>query len=302
MNEWLNANYIHIIAVAAGIAIRWAAMRFLAEAKRSSSRSRKGGGTFDGAGGGGRSGGKWNKDRVIKFMTLFFVFCAGLILAYGLYPLALWIIGWGEGLGGVIAIIFGVATLAAGWHSMYGMVALIHDMTDGTPDDEAFSAGFLVPTTIPLGWAALSALFANPRGAGTGWAVVAVSAVTVIYAHKILKRVYAAQGHERLWMWFGFAVSIFVGIVHIAALAYLNQMAGEYLPEWLAWTIRAGMVIAGVVLLVVGLADIFDWTPEQWSHRAAMYTIPTFTVLAASLATMQANAADQLDTVFGVFR
>ena len=314
MNAWLNGNYVYIIAVIAGIAIRWAAMRFMAEATRSSrhtggpAQSTAGGppavGQFNRSGGGrGGSGSKWNKGRVIKILTLLFVVVAGLLLSYGLYSAASRVIGWGKGFSGIVGIVFGVATLAAGWHSLYGLIALVHDLSDGTPDKEAFSAGFWVPTTVPLGWAALAALFGHPHRSGAGVAAVAVSAVTIICAHRILKRTHSAEGHYRAWMWLATIISAFVGIVHITALAYLNQLAGQYLPEWLAWILRAVVVISAVVFLIIGLADVLrDFIPERWSQWAAMYTIPAFTVLAVSVATLQANASHQLTVIFGAFR
>lgn len=300
MNAWLNANYIFIGAMFAGFAIRWAANQFLANATKGGGR-----GGVPGAGrddSGRAKAKKWDKSRVIKFVTLFFMFAAGLLTAFGAYPLAQWLVGWGAGLAGWLSIGFSVLTLAAGWHSLHGLIGLVHDMSDGTPDDEAFSAAFWVPTTIPLGWAALAGLFTNPRGVGTGLGVVAVSLVTAVYAHKILKKTHAVRGHYKAWMWLSTIICAFVGVVHIAALAYLNQITGDWLPDWATWLLRGGLVVAGIVFAVVGLGDLFrDWTPEKWSQWAAMYTIPVFTVLAVSVATLQSNATTSLRTVFGAF-
>ena len=309
MNEWLNAYYPHILAIAAGFAARWGALKFMANATAPSAARGGDGGRGGAVPGGGMPGGpgggrgkkrKWTKERVIKFITLAFVGFAGCLLAYGLFPLAQWVINWGSTVGGIASTVFGVGTLIAGWHSMYGVLALGHDMTDGTPDDEAFNAIFMIPTTTPLGLVALAELFTNPRGVTTGLAVIAVSIVSAIYAHKILKKAHSAEGHYRMWMYIATAVSAFVGVVHIPALAYLNQLAGGYLPEWLAWTLRGVLVIAAGIFLMVGLGDwIRDWTPEKWSQWGAMYTIPVFTVLIASVATLGSNAATALGWVFG---
>lgn len=291
MNEWLNAHWIHAAAMLAGFALRWGAMQFMANAT-----------------GNGRSGGKQSgptgetKGKVIKYFTLFFVFLAGLMLAYGAYPLAIWAIGWGGTLGGIAGIVLGVATLWAGWHALHGLIALVHDMVDGIPDKEAFSAGFWVPTTLPLGWAALAALFTNPRGVATGLACVAVSVVTALYAHKILRKTHNAKGHYGVWMYLSTIICVLVGIAHIPALIYLNDAAGTYLPEWGAWLLRTGMVVAAFIFLMIGLGDwLRDRIPEKWTQWAAMYTIPTFVVLGVSVATLQADATTSLTRIFGAF-
>ncbi|MFI5938113.1 hypothetical protein [Actinoplanes sp. NPDC051494] len=294
MNEWLNAHYIQIAAIIVGFAFRWGAGQFLGNANRGGKGSAP-------SGPGGKSS-KWNKSRIVKFIALFFYFAAGLLFAFGAYPLAQWVVGWGTGVGSWVSVIFGVVALAAGWHSLSGGVGLIHDMTDGTPDDEAFKAAFLIPTTIPLGWAALVGLFTNPRGVATGVAVVAVSVVTAIYAHKILKRAHTAAGHQKLWMWFATIVSAFVGFAHIPALIYLNDLAGGHLPEWLVWMLRIGLVTAGALFAMIGIGDLLrDWTPEKWSQWAAMYAIPVFTVLAVTWSQVTANAETSLNTIFSAF-
>ena len=297
INAWLNANYLHLIAVVAGLAIRWGAGQFLANAT-ATSKVKSAGGNGNAAATPGKS--RWNKGRITKFIALFFHIAAGLLFAFGAYPLAQWVVSWGSGLGGWLSVAFGVATLAAGWHALHGLIGLVHDMSDGTPDDEAFSAAFMVPTTIPLGWAALVGLFSNPRGAATGVGVVAVSAVTAYYAHKILKKTHSAKGHYRAWMFLSTIICAFVGFAHIPALIYLNEYAGSWLPEWATWLLRSTLVACGVIFAMIGLGDLLrDWIPEKWSQWAAMYSIPVFTVLTVSIATLQADASTSLHTIFG---
>ncbi len=298
VNAWLNAHYLHLIAIGAGFALRWGAMQFMANATAPSKRKN----TKDGASSApAPKNKKWHKARIIKFFTLIFVVAAGLLLAYGAYPFATWAVSWGGNLGGIASALFGTATIAAGWHALKGLVTLAHDLTDGTPDDEAFDAGFWVPTMIPLGWASLIGLFTNPRGVSTGLACVAVSVITAAYAHKILKKTHAAQGHYGMWMYVSTIICVFVGLVHIPALAYLNQAIGDYLPEWACWLLRAVLIAAAVVFLVAGLGDWFrDRIPERWSQWAAMYTIPVFSVLTVSIATLQSDATTSLHTIFGV--
>lgn len=307
INAWLNANILHIVAIAAGLAIRWGAMQFLATATKSTAGGKSSGGphggTLGGGGGGGGRGKKWNKTRVIKFMTLLFVFVAGLMLAYGTYPLAAWVLGWGGTFGGIVATITGVLTIAAGWHALHGGAGLVHDMTDGTPDDEAFNSAFWVPTLIPLGWAALVGLFTEQRGMSNFLAAVAISIVTAIYAHKIMRRAYDAQGHHGLWMYFAFMVSGFVGVIHVVALAYINQAIGEYLPPWAAILARSAFAITAVVLLIAGLGDwIRDRIPEKWSQLAAAYSVPVIAVGGAWVFGLGDTANDSLNIVFGSLR
>lgn len=293
MNAWLDAHWMHIAAMICGVVLRWGALQFMGNATGKS----RGGAAQGGAPGDGKT-----KGRVIKYITLFFMVVAGLLLAFGAYPIAQWLIGWGTGLAGWISVVFGVATLWAGWHALHGLVALVHDMVDGTPDKEAFTAAFWVPTTLPLGWAALSELFTNPRGVANGLACLAVSIVSAIYAHKILGKTHKAQGHYGIWMYLSTVICIFVGIAHIPALIYANSWIGGHLPEWAAWLLRVGMLLAGVVFFMIGLGDwLRDRIPEKWSQWAAMYTIPTFTVLSVSAATLQADAGTSLNTIFGAF-
>lgn len=297
MTEWLNAHYLQLAAIAVGFLFRWGASQFLANANKGGGNNTAGG---QSAPGGRKS--RWNKARITKFVALFFYFVAGLLFAYGAYPLAQWLVSWGSGLGSWASIIFGVVTIAAGWHALHGLVGLVHDMSDGTPDDEAFKAAFMVPTTMPLGWAALVGLFTNPRGAATGVAVVAVSIVTVIYAHKILNKVNNAQGHYKLWMYFATFICALVGFIHIPALIYVNDLAGAYLPEWAAWLARLIVAAIGFVLVMVGSADLIrDWIPEKWTQRAAMYSIPVFTVLGVAWSQLTANAETSLTTIFSAF-
>ncbi|WP_045740841.1 hypothetical protein [Actinoplanes rectilineatus] len=297
MTEWLNAHYLQLAAIAVGFLLRWGAGQFLANATKTG----KGGAPRNGQDGGGKKS-RWDKTRITKFVALAFYFASGCLFAFGAYPAAQWVVSWGGGLGSWVSVIFGVLTLAAGWHSLHGLVGLVHDMTDGTPDDEAFKAAFLVPTTIPLGWAALVGLFTNPRGAATGVAVLAVSVVTALYAHKILKKTHAAQGHYKLWMWFSTIICWFVGFAHIPALIYLNDFAGAHLPEGVAWLLRIVVVASGVLFAMVGLGDVLrDWTPEKWSQWAAMYSTPIFSVLSVAVAMATASAETGLTTIFAAF-
>lgn len=301
MNAWLNSHWMFIAAIGVGFGLRWAALQFLANATGSGGGPGGGGGRGGGPGGGGR-GGKWNKGRITKFICLAMMVFAGLILAVGMFPFISWVVGWGGGFAGFVAVIFSVAVLAAGWHALYFLVALVHDMTDGTPDDEAFTAAFWVPTMLPLGWPALVGLFGNPRGFATGLGVLAVSIVTAIYAHKILTRTHAAEGHYRLWMYVSTAICIFVGIVHIAGLAYVNDLAREHLPPWGYGLLVTGVVVFAVICLFIGLGDwIRNWTPEKWSQWAGMYTIPVFTVLSLHVFNLGANAESSVTRIFGVF-
>lgn len=295
INSWLNAHYLAIGFILAGLAFRWAAGQFLANAT-------KGGGDRGGQNPGGGKKSKWNKSRIIKFVALVFYFAAGLCFAVGAYPFAKWLTGFMAGLGSWLSIAAALAILAAGWHSLNGLIGLVHDMSDGTPDDEAFKAAFAIPTTLPLGWAALVGLFTNPRGVATGVAVVGVSLITAIYAHKILKKTHSAQGHYGAWMYVSTIICVFVGLAHIPAMIYLNAMAGDYLPEWAAWLARGVLVVAGIIFFVIGLGDwLRDRIPEKWTQWAAMYTIPTFTVLTVSVATLSANAGNSLHVLMGAF-
>lgn len=295
--NWLNTHVWFGVFMVSGFVIKFAVQ--LALSKADGAGGERGGGP---RGTGGGKSKKWNSSRVKKFIALAVVFASGLLEAVGALPLIHWLVNFGTGAGGWVSILAGVATLAAGWWSLYGLVALVHDMSDGTPDDKAFTAAFLVPTTLPLGWVALGGLFGNPRGYATGLAAIAVTVITAIFAHKIINFALHAKGHYAWWMWVVFIVSAWVGVVHIPALAYANEWVGNHLPPFAVVIVRSAAVLAAIVLVILGAADLSNKIPEKWAHWAAMYSTPVFLVLVVTVATFQSNAAHSLDILFGVLQ
>ncbi|WP_033338950.1 hypothetical protein [Catenuloplanes japonicus] len=308
MIDWFNSHAWHIAAIIAGFGIRWFAMQFLATATKASLRAGAG---RAGQPGTGQAGGtatatkskKWNKLRVIKTMTLALVVASGLALAYGTIPAAQWVISWGSGFGGIVAAIFGVLSVVAGWRAIESGAQLVHDLSDGTPDDAAFNAGFWIPTLVPIGWAAIVALFTSAEGVTNLVSAIIISAITIFYGHRILKQAHNAAGHKPLWMYYAFIVSIFIGLVHIVAFAYIDTGIAAYLGSGLLIILRVVFAVTAIGFLIAGAGDwIRDFIPEKWSQWAAMYAIPILFVLPQAVyADIQNRGQDTITVIFGAF-
>ena len=308
MIDWFNAHAWHIAAIIAGFGIRWFAMQFLATATKASVRAKKpspspaanGASTTATA----TKKKKWTKVRVIKTLTLVFVVGSGLCLAYGAIPAAQWVISWGSGFGGIVAAIFSVLAVIAGWRAIEFGAQLVHDLSDGTPDDAAFDAGFWICTLVPIGWSAVVALFTNGQGITNLITAVIISAITIFFGHRILTQAHAAQGHQGMWMYYAFAVSICIGLIHIVAFAYIDEGADRYLGSGLLIITRVVFDVTAVGFLIAGLGDwIRDFVPEKWSQWAAMYSIPILWVLPQSVwSEIQGRGEGTLTVIFGAFQ
>lgn len=196
----------------------------------------------------------------------------GLALAVAMIPLIRWLValGSGTGLSSLVGNLTAIVTLALGWHAVAMIVSMVRDLADKTPDHEARSAALWVPTFLPIGGAAVMQLVQNPQGVGQGITAAIMGLVTIIYAGMIVNRCDNATGHKNKWNWFAFAVLIIAGLVVIPLVAYVDTALIAQLPGGLRTIIRVALGLAGLGLIVAGVADIWvDRVPDQFARSAA---------------------------------
>jgi hypothetical protein len=196
----------------------------------------------------------------------------GLALAVAMIPTINWLVGLGgrAGLSAVVGNLTAIVTLALGWHAVAMLVSMIRDLADKQPDHEARSAALWVPTLLPIGGAAVFQLLQNPQGVGQGITAAIMGIITLIYAGMIVKRADAASEHKTKWNWFAFSVLLLAGIVIIPLVAYVDTALINQLPSALKGIIRVALGLAGLGLIVAGVADIWiDRVPDQYARTAA---------------------------------
>jgi len=196
----------------------------------------------------------------------------GLALAVAMIPLIRWLVALGgrAGLSAVVGNVTAIATFALGWHAVAMLVSMIRDLMDKQPDHEARSAALWVPTFLPIGGSAVWQLLQNPQGVGQGITAAIMGIITLIYAGMIVKRADAATEHKNKWNWFAFGVLVLAGLVIIPLVAYVDTALIAQLPSGLATIIRVALGLAGLGLVVAGVADIWiDRVPDQLARAGA---------------------------------
>lgn len=201
---------------------------------------------------------------------------AGLALSVAMIPFVRWLIGFGAhaGVSAVVGNVTAVASLALGWHAVAMLVSVIRDLADKTPDHEARTGALWIPTFFPIGIAAVLQLVSNPDSVGRGIAAAAMGVITLIYAAMIAKRADAASEHKSKWNWFVFAVYVLAGLVIIPMFGYANSSLIGLLPGGLADIVRVVLGLAGIGLIVAGIADIWiDRVPDAYARAGARFGI-----------------------------
>lgn len=249
-----------------------------------------------------------NKERGshARWASFIIYIIGGLALAVAMVPFVRWLISWasGSGIGGaIVGNVTAVVSVALGWHAVAMLVSVLRDLADKTPDHEARSGALWIPTFLPIGGAAVMALLKNPEGVGQGLAAAAIGFTTLIYAAMIAKRADSAKNHKTKWNWFVFAVYLIAGLVTIPMLAYVDTALISHLPGAVAGLIRLGLGLAGIGLIVAGIADIWvDRVPDAYARAAARFGIAmTFvfgSLAIASISGMTTNGAHFLNGVF----
>lgn len=198
----------------------------------------------------------------------------GLILGWALHGLVTWLTTLTGPFASAVGSVGALTAFILGWHGVYLLVALIRDVADKTPDEDARKAALWIPTFLPAGFSAVWGVVSHPQGLGTGLAAAVMAVITIVYAHRIIKA--ALQGRTAAigWKWFAAFVCLLVGIVMIPLVLYIDGVAAAHLPSlWLAAArILAG--VFGVALLIAALVDIKDKQPDRFVRAFLRFGLP----------------------------
>jgi hypothetical protein len=197
----------------------------------------------------------------------------GLVLGWALVDLIAWLTQL-RGAGAVFGSIGALIAFTLGWHGVHLLIALIRDVTDGRPDEDARKAALWVPTMLPAGWSAVWGVATHPQGIGTGIVAAIMAAITMIYTHRIVGEALKARKARKGWLWFAALVCLLAGIVATPLVLYLDGRAAAHLPAH--WLIPARLV-AGTIGLALGLAalkDIADKVPDQYVRSFLRFGLP----------------------------
>lgn len=198
----------------------------------------------------------------------------GLVLGWALTGVVAWATSLSGSIGGVVSGVGGVIALWMGWHAVHLLVALIRDVADKTPDEDARKAALWVPTMLPAGWQAVWAILSHPRGLGAGVTAAVMAGITVVYAHRIVKAALGGKTARKAWKWFASAVCLFAGVVLIPLVVFADGMASHYLPPWAVLMARILLGATGVALLVAAFIDIKDKVPDVGVRAFLAYGLP----------------------------
>lgn len=227
----------------------------------------------------------------------------GLILGFALFGVVGWLTGLGGTFGGAVGSIGAVVAMWLGWHAAYLLVALIRDLADGQPDDEARKAALWVPTFLPAGFAAVWGVVSNPRGIGTGLVAAIMAVITVVYAHRIVKAVLAGKNARKAWRWFAALVMLLAGIVMIPLLMYVDDRAAEVLPGQYLIAFRVLLGTVGLALAIAAAIDIKDRVPDAAVRAFLAYGVPVLFLFGAmAIATATDHSGTTLTVLTGGMR
>ena|SRR5690242_2766422 len=205
----------------------------------------------------------------------------GLVLGYALHGVVAWLVGLGGLFGGVIGSVGALIALAFGWHAVYLAVALIRDVADQRPDEDARKAALWIPTFLPAGWSAVLGIAEHPRGIGTGLVAAIMAGITVVYVMKIVKAALASKNHRKAWSWFLVPITLLAGLVMIPLVAYIDGFGAEYLPGPVMLIARLVLGAMGIALLIGAIADVCDHVPDAYMRTFLVAGVPLLFVYGA---------------------
>lgn len=211
---------------------------------------------------------------------------AGLVLGYALFGIMGWLTGLPAKMGagfsgaavGFVTNTIAVVVAAVGWASINMITALVRDVADGRPDEDARRAALWVPTMAPAGLGAAWGVASNPGGIGSDVTALLIAAVTVLYCVKICKTMLAAHKAPKMWKWLAAVVSALAGVVLIPLVAYADtRLAGVLDPQMLLG-VRIIVGVVGVALAVAMLVDIADRVPDKYARVFLTAGVPMLAV------------------------
>jgi hypothetical protein len=232
------------------------------------------------------------------------VFC-GLVLGWALAGVVAWATHLSGTVGGIAGGIGALIAVWLGWHAVFLLVALIRDVADKQPDEDARKAALWVPLFLPAGWQAVWGIVSHPRGLGTGITAAVMAAITVVYAHRVVKASLTGKSGRKAWRWFAALACLFAGIVLIPLLAYVDAQAAHWaaLPPW---ALVMGRIILGAVglgLLVAAFVDIKDKVPDAAVRAFLAYGLPVLALFGLlTIGFLGGHAHDGLQVLTGSVR
>jgi hypothetical protein len=272
--NWIEQNYLQIAAVLSVAVILTVGRAKLLPAVRSS--------------------------KLLLWVAFVVTALCGLVLGWALFGVMTWLTGLGGLFGGIVGSVGAILAVIAGWWSVDMLVALIRDVADGVPDDEARKAALWFPTMAPAGISAVWGIVQNPRGLGTTITALIIGGVTVAYAHKVKGSALSARKGSKAWRWFAAAVCLLAGLVMIPLLAFLDAQAGGWLPDWAANMARILFGALGVGLLIGALVDIKDKVPDAAVRGFLSWGLPSLVLFGAvAVAVLSDGASSGGELIIG---
>ncbi len=180
----------------------------------------------------------------------------GLVLLWSLIGVMRWLTSLPGTLGGVVSSIGAVVAVAAGWWSAKMLVAMVRDLADGVPDEDARKAALWHPLLAVSGLQAVWGLVQNPRGIGTGITAAVIAVISLVAIRSIVSAALKGKKGETAWKWFACAVCLLGGILNIPLIAFADTQIQQYAPEQVSSAFRILAGVLGAALLLAGIADL----------------------------------------------
>lgn len=243
-------------------------------------------------------------NRPLMWIAWLVTVVCGLILGWALLGVTQWLTGVGGLFGGVVGSIGGLIALALGWHGVYLLIALIRDVADKTPDEDARKAALWVPTFLPAGVGAVWGIVSHPRGLGTGLTAAIMAAITIAYAHMIVKAALKGRAGSKAWKWFAAAVCLLAGLVMVPLVLYIDGVAADHLNGNYLGAARILESVLGAALAIAALKDLLaDKQPDAYVRTFLRYGLPLLLAFGwLGVSFIAGHASDGGEVLMGTFK
>jgi hypothetical protein len=210
---------------------------------------------------------------IALWITFAVTVVCGLMLGYALHGVISWMTHLHGG-GSFFAYVGSIIAMILGWQSVLMLVALVRDLADGRPDEDARRAALLLPMFLPAGWAAVSGLISQPQHLGAGLVAAIMATITLVYVHRINGAALSGTNHRNAWKWFLVPVNILAGLVMIPLILFVDATLGHHIPGQYMAALRILGGLTGVGLWIAAVADITDRMPDKYVRAALAYGLP----------------------------
>lgn len=237
-------------------------------------------------------------------------FC-GLVLLWSLIGVMRWLTSLPGTLGGIVSSVGAVIAVAAGWWSATMLVAMIRDLADGVPDEDARKAALWHPMLAVSGLNAVWGLVQNPRGIGTGITAAIIAVISLVAIKRIVSAALKGKKGETAWKWFACAVCLLGGILNIPLLAFADTQIQQYAPAPWPTIFRVLVGVLGVALLLAAIADVVPkkakgeqrMVPDGFVRNFLLWGLPAlFLFGAVAVGTMSDNGESGGQILIGSVR